>query len=441
MSDALKLKIADEFLNRSRSGTIFHILLALLLGATFSDSNPKWWSVAVILIIVFAFGRGVAQHLNSKSKDNKRFLLNLMYFCLYFSALTWGLLVAWSLEKHGVFSVQSLSSIFILSGLFAGSVHFLCLYKWVHIIYASLLSFPSLYVVYSRIESKEYLACSIIFTLMFIFIAALSRNQNKDIINNLRTEIELNDALHALKIQTAKAEHSSRLATLGEMASGIAHEINNPLTIIIANASQILKKNPENQYAKVRLEKIISTSHRISKIIHGLKLFSRQSDLDPMEDFALQELIQDSLELCQEKFNRYNVTLKAEPTPDVLIHCRPAQISQVLLNLLNNAFDATLEGPEKKIEVNYKIVDNFLQIYISDSGPGIPAHVVDKIFNPFFTTKDIGKGTGLGLSISKGIIADHKGELTLVTNAPKTTFLIQLPCKLLHRNSNDSLAA
>jgi PAS domain S-box-containing protein len=225
---------------------------------------------------------------------------------------------------------------------------------------------------------------------------------------------------------------SAKFSSLGEMAGGIAHEINNPLAIIHGKAAQLRAYADKGQIdaRKVRdfSEKIEATAWRISKIIRGLRSFARNADLDPFERVRLSSILDDTLELCCERFKNNGIELRIGAVPEVELSCRPAQISQVLLNLLNNAYDAVLDKPERWVEIWIEHKENSVRVSVTDSGTGIPAEIAEKIMQPFFTTKDVGKGTGLGLSISKGIIDDHRGALRLETGSARTRFCIELPC-------------
>jgi signal transduction histidine kinase len=245
---------------------------------------------------------------------------------------------------------------------------------------------------------------------------------------------ELNQAKEEIALQKTKAEFASRLATLGEMASGIAHEINNPLAVIVGNASNLIRateKGPQlsNERLIERLDKIVKTSHRISKIIQGLKAFARQGDKDLFTETPVPQLIEETLELCREKFYRNSVNLIVEQVPMVVLPMRSVQISQVLVNLLNNAFDAVKNLEMRQISIHFKKTDLGFSIFVTDSGGGVSEQLKKKIFEPFFTTKEVGEGTGLGLSISKGIMEDHHGELLLHEQSQQTTFEIRLPLK------------
>jgi len=181
-------------------------------------------------------------------------------------------------------------------------------------------------------------------------------------------------------------------------------------------------------YIKKISEKISSTTERISKIVKGLQSFARNGDKDPFDAVSLEELVQETFGICQEKFKINGVQLTFEkPSQRIMIECRSTQIIQVLLSLLNNAFDAIQVLSEKWVKVEINDLGQFIDILVTDSGKGIPAVALDKIFQPFFTTKEIGRGTGLGLSVSKGIVEDHKGGLSVNSDCPNTQFVIHLP--------------
>jgi len=231
----------------------------------------------------------------------------------------------------------------------------------------------------------------------------------------------------------AKSQNSSKFAALGEMASGIAHEINNPLTIIIGKSALLKRQIEQGAYEPEKvmtgLTQIETTGNRIAKIIKGLRSFSRNSEHDPMEDISVSQLIQDTLEICSERFKIHSVkvSLEFDSNADARIHARPAQLGQVFLNLLNNSFDAITALDEKWIQIKVERNQSRVLIRFTDSGEGISKAIRDKVMQPFFTTKEVGKGTGLGLSISKGIIEEHKGSLQYNEASSRTQFVIDLP--------------
>lgn len=225
--------------------------------------------------------------------------------------------------------------------------------------------------------------------------------------------------------------HTAKMTSLGEMAGGVAHEINTPLTVILNKAKNAKRSilNPETKIEEVihDLDKIEATSLKIAKIINGLKRFSRNADRDQKIPTSLLNIIEDTLELCHEKIKFGQIKIEIIGNWDIVIACKASQISQVFLNLIGNSIDAIENLEVKWIELKIENNDHQVFITLKDSGKGIDFDVVQKLMQPFFTTKEIGKGTGLGLSISKGIIEDHGGTLTYVSHESHTTFLLTFP--------------
>ena len=242
----------------------------------------------------------------------------------------------------------------------------------------------------------------------------------------------LQDITQSKELQQ-KLIQSAKMSSLGEMAGGIAHEINNPLGIIHGKASQILKMVKSGVFSHdaivEQLGKIVSTSDRIAKIIRGLKSFSRNGEQDPFELESVESLMGSVLDLCSERFKNKSVDLQIGSLPKIGIECRGVQLSQVILNLLNNAHDAVMLLPEKWVRVDIKVLESQVQFSVTDSGHGIPDAIAEKLMQPFFTTKEVGKGTGLGLSISKGIVEDHGGKFWLDRTSVHTKFIIELPIR------------
>lgn len=228
--------------------------------------------------------------------------------------------------------------------------------------------------------------------------------------------------------------HNSKMSALGEMAGGIAHEINTPLAtmkMLVGSANrEIDKPQRDLNFVLDKLKKINITIDRIAKIVKGLKAFSRDGAKDPFLDVSVKSIVEDTLFLCKEKFNNRTVDLDVQCEVELpLCECRAVQISQVVLNLLNNSLDAVESLNERWVTV--KIFEDEKSIYLSitDSGSGIPVEARCKIFDPFYTTKGVEKGTGLGLSISLGIVKEHLGDLYLNEDSSHTQFIIRLPKK------------
>jgi len=230
----------------------------------------------------------------------------------------------------------------------------------------------------------------------------------------------------------SKVISQSKFVALGEMAGGVAHEINNPLSII-GNKAELLKKyalkdDPDLKNRVIKdADKIVATTFRIAKIVRGLLAFSRDYSATDLQLTSIKTVIDDALSFCTERFHSNDVKLLISGPMDISIEVIPTQLSQVLLNLFNNSYYAIYGKSDSWIKINLSHNQETLVIDIIDSGHGIPEDVANKMMQPFFTTKPVGEGTGLGLSISKGMIESFGGKLDYVRDQANTTFRMTLP--------------
>lgn len=232
-------------------------------------------------------------------------------------------------------------------------------------------------------------------------------------------EVEMENLLNQERV---RASHHARLASLGEMASGVAHEINNPLTIINCSIALLDKVKTDEDKFKAKLQEMLKASGRIVKIVNGLKKFSRTSEETVFKKEKINDMIKEALVLTEHKAKRQNVEISMELNTDSSILCDSVEIEQVLVNLINNAIDAAEKNAEKWIRIRaFNLLDKIV-INVIDSGTGIPEEIQDKLFQPFFTTKEVGLGTGLGLSISRGIAEKHGAILHLNKDHQNTCF-------------------
>ncbi len=230
--------------------------------------------------------------------------------------------------------------------------------------------------------------------------------------------------------RNSKLFGQSKYSELGMMSAGIAHEINNPLAVIQARTTQLLRmyRDPEKQHDLGEgLQQILYTSERINRTVQGIREFIRQDDKAVDQEIPLKKIVDDVLAFCGQRMKNHGVNLRFYNIDQFKVTGNKVQIEQIFLNLLNNAFDAIEFLPDKWIEISAHDANNKIQIFVKDSGDGIPPEIAKKIMEPFYSTKDAGKGTGLGLALANGIAQKHGGSLSYVQKANHTTFLLEFP--------------
>ena len=224
---------------------------------------------------------------------------------------------------------------------------------------------------------------------------------------------------------------ASKMSELGRMAGSIAHEINTPLATISLITDHletlILNKNYEKEVFLKSLKQVKSTVFRIAKIITGLRTFSRDGNQDPFASCHADQIILETLTLCREKLRKSHIKIKTSTSSEMILKCKSVQITQVLINLLNNAVDAIAHLPNKWIQIDAQVKDQFIEFSVTDCVGGISVENQEKLFQPFFITKEVGEGTGLGLSVSLGIARAHRGVLRYDSTNQNTKFILTLP--------------
>ncbi|HAO21155.1 MAG TPA: hypothetical protein DCQ37_12175 [Desulfobacteraceae bacterium] len=252
---------------------------------------------------------------------------------------------------------------------------------------------------------------------------------------------ELQQTYNDLREAQTQLIQSAKLASIGELSAGVAHELNQPLMVIRTTIQLIVryisKGHTDILQFKEQFEKIEKNTTRMMNIINHLRVFSRQSSTE-FVPVNVSKVIEDAFMMISEQLRLRSIIVEKQLLPDIpSVHGDPNQLEQVFLNLITNARDAITAKSATdmhhlgKLEIITKISDDCesdIEILFKDNGCGIPQDIRDKIFDPFFTTKEVGQGTGLGLSISYGIIRDHQGSIHIVeTSAAGTVFRVILP--------------
>lgn len=285
--------------------------------------------------------------------------------------------------------------------------------------------FYGLYLVqgsFSFLAGKDFLV--IYLFLMLVFLSSFGVVY---LINKQKERIEKN--LQEIRDLQTQLIQSGKLSGIGQLAAGVAHEINNPLANILGFTQLLLRDMPATQLEKREdFLKIERSAIRCKRIIESLLKFSHQTDFE-LSPTNINQVIEDTFQLIghQLDISGIKVTTNLQNGfPKVLVDA--SQIQQVLVNITLNAIDAMPKGGELKIETD--LIRDHISVKISDTGCGISPENIDKIFEPFFTTKDVGKGVGLGLSIAYGIISKHEGIIKVESKIGKgATFEILLPIK------------
>ncbi|MBF0238183.1 MAG: hypothetical protein HQM12_10785 [SAR324 cluster bacterium] len=244
-----------------------------------------------------------------------------------------------------------------------------------------------------------------------------------------RVNMELEKVNHEMSQIQGQLIQTAKLISLGEMASGIAHEINQPLSIISLAAENSLMHLPEDAVkARDYVHKITQQVERCAQITNHLRTFGMESKIQKNEHF-LQKILEEAMLFTGAQLRNRGIDIQIQNDkgqPPIL--CNNIQIEQVLINLISNARDAMESAPVKRLQIHTFFQKPWVVMDISDTGSGIPEAVQHKIFDPFFTTKPPGKGTGLGLSMSYGIMKEHEGEIRILnTGKEGTTIRLQFP--------------
>ncbi|MEK6554749.1 MAG: ATP-binding protein, partial [Bdellovibrionota bacterium] len=236
-----------------------------------------------------------------------------------------------------------------------------------------------------------------------------------------------------LQIQQERLIYSEKMSALGTMAAGVAHEINTPLATISMAEGNMKSMLEDLNFDRVSFEKSLNviekTVQRIVKVTTALRAYAKDGAGGTYEPVSLGRVVDESLIFCESamKDAGIKISIVHHSGAEIDFDCRVQQVTQVLLNLLQNAMDAVETASSKEIKIETKSDEDIIEIKVSDSGAGMADEVKNKIFDPFFTTKQVGKGMGLGLSLAKGIIDLHQGTICYERISGRSNFIIRVP--------------
>ena len=298
----------------------------------------------------------------------------------------------------------------------------------IYLIFSALVLFDYNFPMEVPIERVSYLSAisNMGLAVVMILLGLSADRKRKEIINEKESLQQLNF-------------NQSKLASLGELVASIAHEINNPLAVISGRAdilkTRIKTGKTDHESMMKNIEMIQATVFRTTSIIKSLKKLAKNDNNSELELVSITEIIEDIVNISHQKLLQANINFNwsNEVPGETFIKGDYTQLSQVFVNLLTNAVDAVENNEDKIISIESYIEDDFIKIKVMDNGDGVPDYIRDRIFEPFYTTKEVGKGTGIGLSLSLRVLESHDSTLELSPHPSATVFMITIPITQNHR--------
>ena len=413
----------------SITGLVCALIVFKLLYGQIIDKYLFLW---ITLILVGYFGRLYLKisYEKNKMKYSSRLWLKQYHYVVSFVGGAWGCLSLITINQ--IPNEYEMIIVSVLLGVASGGIISNIANKNTAYFYG--INIIVLYMIKVFVEQRPFYTLHIFATIFFVwFLVRMTKTFNKlyedanSLAIDLRHKINIEKELQEEKI---KSFQSSKLASLGEVAAGVAHEINNPLSVAIGRLEIIKRKiglkDLSFEQINTQLDSVLDANRRVAKIVKSMRNLSRMKEEVELQKVNLVEILEMTAPLFENKLKRGEVQfinqLKSEK---VLVDC--GEISQVLLNLINNSFDAIkTKTTDKWVKLESYVDDHFITIKVSDSGNGISEDISDKLFQPFFTTKEVGEGTGLGLSLSKNIMKRNGGSLEYDNKSENTTFLMKM---------------
>lgn len=437
-------QICNDYVVKAKNSAIAFLLAAILFLFLFKE-HPQLQKYNYILltgIICLSLLRLYNAIRYLKEKVSLNDAVKVASFSAIFNGILWGFMGVLAVLTVEKFNAQILITFIILISFSANSLTTLS-HRWpVLMIFNICVLVPQILygvVDYKRAGDPGSLWLLGFMCINFFYIFRQANVIQDELKKRFSAEYDLKKSLEAISFskktleeESIKTFHASRLSSLGEMAGGVAHEINNPLTIIQGVTKSILVHDHMkiDEKTKVKLAKINSASQRIAKIVKGMKSISSKHDHIEHEAITIEKALELSLGLFEERLKNENIRFSYELLCNSIVRCNPQQISQIIINLLSNALDALLKVHGDNylcVLVTEDKVNMAVDIRVINSGPLIDPEVESKIFEPFFSTKSLGKGTGLGLSISQTLAGNNGGILSYEVYQGKVCFKLRLP--------------
>lgn len=442
-NSAIQKLLWQEVALKSPPATVAFSAVAILIFCYYfglEDYKTILRILSVVVIIANVIRLVSARKIIKVPGSDKTELIK-MKIGIWLNALAWGMIFSLS-----AFALDSETTNFaillaIMTGFLSASVLTLGYDKTIFIPFISLNLVPLILITAYQLLTGIFPHAATMLTIyiiLFLYLIKQFKEYHSQLLLRFNYQLDLERAFKEVKKsqetfmqETAKLLHTSKISALSDMAGGLAHEVNNSLQIILGSQQQIqrdLNKNSMNSdYVQEKFQLMDKSIKKISEVIMGLKYFSQEMDKPEKDIVPLKTIIERSLSYTFEMLKAHNVEVDMGDVPPVNVFAHQFQITQIIFNLIKNADDAMSKNETKNLQIKFLIKEGFVFIRFIDNGKGISAENQSRLFQPFFSTKDINLGTGLSLSISKGIALDHGGDLFFDSYEKNTTFVLKLP--------------
>lgn len=438
-SPELQAALLESVLSRSSSAAAGFTVLAIFTFYVQLFSPTYGFAIRIFAsaIIVVNLIRIAIQVVCKKKNVGLENYLSFFITVTGLNGLLWGVMLSLGIADSVAPPSAILFSFVLFSGLMTASTFSLGNNQRVHLGFMLGMFLPLIIAICLRYETERdffLLAIGFIAFVNTVYTFSQGKKYREYFKAKWKTDNDLLESQKELIEQRAMTEHVNRLSSIGEMAAGFAHEINNPLAIVIGNLEilevELKDKNLLDEFTGHLIKRTITSASRISKIIKALRSLSRASSKEGKKPTTIKNILEDCLILVEQRLTSNNIRFDVKIKNDSPISCDPIQIGQVLINLINNACDVLETQPDlndKWIQLETKFDNEELLIIVSNNGPVITNEVMEKVFTPFFTTKPVGQGMGLGLVISRSIAVQHGGTLEVSNGLGHTSFTLRLP--------------
>ncbi len=439
----IKDQLSNDYVVKAKNSAIAFLMTSVIY--FFLHKNhpdyQNYINALLALVVCLSFIRlyNANRYISKKIPLDKA--VTISSFSATINGFLWSIIGVMSTLSFDAINEQMIITFIVLISFSAGSLLTLS-HRWpVLLIFNSCILFPQVFYAFYHLDKDSDSLWLLAYTAVnILYIVRQAHVVQSELKKRFITEYDLKKSLEAIALskknleeESVKTFHASRLSSLGEMAGGVAHEINNPLTIIqgITKSMMIHEEFKIDDQIKIKLAKINSASQRIAKIVKSMKTIASKHDQIEHETLRTSKAIELAMGLFEERLKNEDIAFSYENKTDPEIRCNPQQISQIIINLLSNAIDALLKVHGERHSLEVLIEEDrpnmAVDIRVINSGPLIDPEVLEKIFEPFFSTKSLGKGTGLGLSISQTLAGNNGGTLTYEVYQGKVCFKLRLP--------------